>query len=468
MYLFQSKFRHRRSRNVASTIIVCFFSTLLTVCVSTPEKPKAEAATGTEQPQPRKTLADVYRGSEDAGEALKLLEQNDIDPQDVETRLVYAALLYSQNRIADARMELESLVKEHPSTAKAWFYLSLVENVNGNAEDRDKALDTAISADPDLVEALIFRGDIASAKTNWAGAEADYKHAMELNAEIVEPLVGLAWVYAKNDNLKDSLSLLDKAVAMAPEYAYALVDRSRVLISLGEYAKAEKDLGKAIELEPDVPWHYLDRARIRLQYFENYEGALFDLGNVERLDKNNFFAVVYLAGLHETERRFVLSESYYKKTLEMRPDYVWAYMPLGKFAWMRGNYIEAAKWFAKTAEEDPDFSYQLMRALSLLRAGRTKEADVELQETLRQLKQEKTAYEVVRFCIERNNDFFAVNALNKEKNKKLRERLWYYMGLMYELEGNDAGARVVYERIGPLKNAMEFDLAWAAIHGMGE
>ncbi len=151
----------------------------------------------------------------------------------------------------------------------------------------------------------------------------------------------------------------------------------------------------------------------------------------------------------------------------MRPDYIWAYMPLGKFAWMEGDYNEAAKWYQKAAAEDPDdFTFPLMAGLSMLRSDNVREADKLFSETLRMFEQGETAYEVVRFCAERNSDFYAVNALNKESNETLRERLWFYLGALYEFENNNAGASAVFQRLAERTGEMEYDLAWAALYGV--
>ncbi len=463
---------------LAAVYLVFVYVLILLGCTSTPAKPDSvmgDAEKALEEEKPRESqsaasiLQNIYVGIDDADNALKELELNDVESMDAESRLIYAILLYSRSRLDDARSELESLLNVDPAMADGWFYLALVEDLSGNQEARDKALNQAIEADENMVKALTFRGNIASAKSDWKNAEIDYNRVLALEPEEVKSLVGLAWVYAKNDKLDKALSLLDEAVRIAPAYTYAWVDRSRVNLGLGNYGRAEQDLEEAIAQEPNVPWHYLDRAKIRLRYFKNYEGALSDLENVEKRDPDNFVAMVYLAGLHDEQRRFARSESYYSKVLTMRPDYIWAFAPMGKLAWMRGKYDEAAHWFGKAAAEDTEeFSFQLMRAMSLLKAQRIKESQAEFSEALRMVEQEKTTYNVVRFCSERNSDFFAVNSLNKETNEGLRERLWFYMGAIYEIEGHNDGARAVFERISHFEGQMEYDMAWAAVNGMGE
>jgi tetratricopeptide (TPR) repeat protein len=428
----------------------------------------ADAGDGTEAANAAAVLDPIFTDSGDNEAALAALEKAGVESMDDESRLVYAILLRTEGRMDESKKQLETLVTENPGNALAWYNLALVEHTSGNTARRDEALDSAIKADPAMVDAWAFRGNLAVSRSDWAVAEASLKTALKLEPDSVESMVGLAWVMANTERTKDALPLLNRAVEIAPRYVYARVDRSRVNVALRNYNDAESDLDAAILEEPEVPWHYLDRARIRLRHFKDYEGALEDLETVERLDPGNFFALVYLAGLHDEERRFKEAREYYLKVVKQRPDYVWAYMPLGKFAYMNGDYSESAKWYSKASAEDPqEFSFTLMTALALHRSGKNSEADKMFSEALRRYKPGETAYEVVRFCSERANDYYAVNALNKETNAILRERLWYYMGAIYTIQGHVNGARAVNERIAGRIGEMEFDLAWAALNGFG-
>ena len=412
-------------------------------------------------------LDSLYAESGDSEAALDALEEAGVQDMDEESRLVYAVLLRNEGRLDESRRQLEELVSDNPDQAVAWFNLALLELGAGNEEARDEALDRALEADDSLAEAHALRGNLAIADSNWSRAESSLKKSLQYDGDNPASLVGLAWVYAKTDRLEASVALLDKAVELEPEFVYARVDRSRVNVSLGNYNDAEDDLDAAVELEPDVPWHYLDRARIRLRHFQDYGGALDDLEMVEKLDPGNFFALVYLAGLHDEQRRFSISKDYYEQVVEARSDYVWAYMPLGKFAWMEGRFRDAANWYAKAAAEDPDeFSFSLMAGLALARAGDKAAGDKILKDLARYYDSSDVEYEVIRFCLERGSDYYAVNALNKAEDETKRERLWFYLGAVYESEGNSISAQSVFERLAMRRGEPEYDLAWAALNGM--
>ena len=419
-------------------------------------------------PEAADLVGALYEDAGDSGAAIEALERQGVENMDPETRLVYAILLRNEQEYDASRDQLGIILEENPAMAEAWFNLALVEHAVQDEGARDKALDAAIDADRGYVEAYAFRGILASARSEWSAAEADFRRALELDPESVDSLAGLGWLMLRNKNLDEALSLLTRAVDLDPDNVYALVDRSRVNVALENYAAASNDLGRAIELEPDVSWHHLDRARIRFRYFNDLDGALADLTEVERLDPDNFFALVYLAGVHDQQRRFQTSMGYYRRVIEARPDYIWAYMPLGKLEWMAGDYEAAASWFAKASAEDPEeFSFAMMAGVSLLKAGRKQEASRVFSRAIRPYGPGDTVYEVIRFCADGTSDYYAINALNKETDAVLRERLWFYIGAVYDVMGNAPGARAAYERIAEKKGHMEFDMAWAALNGMG-
>jgi len=415
------------------------------------------------------TKPDAGKQIYDPDSLISDFEASGIDTLDDESRLIYSILLRNMERYEESRAQLKKLIERNQSNYMAWYNLALLEHAAGNIEMRNLAIEAAIELDDNRAELLTFRGTLAIENSNWEEAAAYLRQALEVNPDYVEALTAMAWVKAKTEHLELALTLLNRAVELDPEYIYARVDRSRINAALKNYSTAVSDLDKAIELEPDVQWHYLDRARIRLRNFLDYEGALADLETVEKLNPDNFFALVYLAGLHDEQRRFSRARAYYLRVVELRPEYFWAYMPLGKLEWMAGEYAESEKWFGRAAEKYPEnYKLQLMIAMSKFRLGKTNEADRLLLRILQTLERGKTAYEVVRFCAERNSDYYAINALNRETDEALRESLWYYMGAIYEIENNDSAAIAVFERLKTRTGRMEYDLAWAALEGMGD
>ena len=420
-----------------------------------------------EEPDIETILSSYSAGEKDAWQTLQEMEK--IEKKNPEEKLMYAIMLRNTQRLDESRQELEAILESNPEDDLAMFNMALIEHAGGNEDARDRILNRVLEMDTRISEAYALKGKIETSRSNFLAAEKNFQQALRIEPDSVESLVGLAWLKARKGKPEEALSLLDNALKLDESYAYALSDRSRVNIVLGNYNDAEDDISRAIMLEPELSWHYLDRARIRLRYFRNLEGAKEDLNRVEELDPGNFFVQVYLAGLYDEQRNFERAEYYYRRVLAQHDNYPWAYMPMGKFAWMREDFARAVVFFDRALEEDgnQDIFLRLAAAFSRRQLGKDsrKESRVQLSALLQEYKPGSVQYEVVRFCIEGGSDFFAVNALNREKDdESLRERLWFYMGWMYKLENNLAGAQAVFERLASQTGFMEYDLAQVEAH----
>ena len=98
------------------------------------------------------------------------------------------------------------------------------------------------------------RGTSYERLKNWPAAEADLKKALELVPG--EPLVlnylGYSWI-DQGINLKDGMSLIEKAVALKPDDGYVVDSLGWAHFKLGNYREAVRYLERSVELRPDDP-----------------------------------------------------------------------------------------------------------------------------------------------------------------------------------------------------------------------
>ncbi len=98
------------------------------------------------------------------------------------------------------------------------------------------------------------RGTSYERLKNWPAAEADLKKALELAPG--EPLVlnylGYSWV-DQGINLKEGMSLIEKAVALKPDDGYIVDSLGWGHFKIGNYREAVRYMERAVELRPDDP-----------------------------------------------------------------------------------------------------------------------------------------------------------------------------------------------------------------------
>ena len=109
---------------------------------------------------------------------------------------------------------------------------------------------------PDKRHWSIFysRGTCYERLKNWPAAEADLQKALELYPD--QPLalnyLGYSWV-DQNRNLKQGMSLIEKAVALKPDDGYIVDSLGWAHYKLGNFAEAVRFLERAVELKPQDP-----------------------------------------------------------------------------------------------------------------------------------------------------------------------------------------------------------------------
>ena len=92
---------------------------------------------------------------------------------------------------------------------------------------------------------------------NFAGAEAEYRRALELAPQNPDVITSLASLMSKLGRLDEAVALAQQAIALDPLRIAFHVNLALYLIALGRYDEAEAALRKAIELQPQSAQNYM-------------------------------------------------------------------------------------------------------------------------------------------------------------------------------------------------------------------
>jgi len=175
----------------------------------------------------------------------------DLDGANAEAYFVRGDSLDELGERSKAIGDLVKATELNPSHLVAHRYLGLLYR---GERDYDKAIRQAnrvLELNPNyctyyLDRAECFRGkDPSDASGN---ARKDYLKSIELDPDEVEAMVGLARLSYTQEDLPRALEWLDKALDININNHRALAYRGRVLIELGRYSEAIRDLDKAREL----------------------------------------------------------------------------------------------------------------------------------------------------------------------------------------------------------------------------
>lgn len=259
-------------------------------------------------PQPYLRLADVHMANQDkAAAAASLRKALDIKPDLQQAQRGTILLDMDGKNIPSALATAKTMQKQDPKGAVGYV---LEGDINASQKNWDAAasayqtglkqvssaelavkLHSVLAAAGKTAEAekfstkwqatqpkdaifLLYLGDGAIARKDYAGAEKLYSRVTQLQPNNAVAFNNLAWVTAQL-NKDGSIALAEKANALAPNQP-AFMDTLAVLLSdKGDYAKALELQTKVLTLQPNNPAFKLNLAKIHIK------GGKKDLAKVQ-------------------------------------------------------------------------------------------------------------------------------------------------------------------------------------------
>jgi tetratricopeptide (TPR) repeat protein len=185
-------------------------------------------------------------------------------PDDVGIRLSLAELLTRQEKIDEAKLQIEHILARDAKQAQAleaMFKLQLAH------KDWSSALATATKFGkvyPELARGDHYIGVALEAQGKVPAAIAAYRKAVNKRPDAVEPLMAIVKAYISQQQLHEAISILDDVLKRDPRNFVAQNLRGEVLLLAGNPADAEKSFSTAIELNPKLPTTYRNLGSSRL------------------------------------------------------------------------------------------------------------------------------------------------------------------------------------------------------------
>jgi serine/threonine-protein kinase len=148
--------------------------------------------------------------------------------------------------------------------AVSFDYIKTKEKEEAMAKARASAK-RALELDPNLSEAHLAQALVFELLDfNFAGAEAEYRRALELAPQNPPVINDLAILASELGRLDEAVALEQRAIALEPSRGTFHYARAHDLIALGRYDEAEAEMRKAIELQPKSAQNYFDLAIIQI------------------------------------------------------------------------------------------------------------------------------------------------------------------------------------------------------------
>ena len=169
----------------------------------------------------------------------------------VEQLLQQAKILLSKNKLNDAKIIFQDIIKVEPTNYKAHNNIGAILLKLGNLDEAEENFRKAVELNPEFVIAYYNLGIIQANLLKFKEAEKSYKKAIELKEDYVEAYSNLGSVYLKLEKLNEAEENFKKAIKFNSSFAVGHYNLAVTQEKLKKFNEAEKSYRKAIELKKD-------------------------------------------------------------------------------------------------------------------------------------------------------------------------------------------------------------------------
>jgi tetratricopeptide (TPR) repeat protein len=236
--------------------------------------------------------------------------------QDQTDRLRQARRQMALQRLDRALKEVEKVLREEPQHVDA---LLLKGEIALRRADLDGALAAWTEASrlrPEDVELRIMIGDLLLRRNDRLDdALAVYGRILQDDPGNVRIMVSMGSIHERREQWQEAATLYRAALAVDPNYVRARSSLGAVLFKIGQYAEASQELQKATELSPrDL--RSLVFAGLSQNHLGHYENALARLKEAVEVDPHS---ANQLIGVKEQLPQFTLLVALFTKAYEAAP-----------------------------------------------------------------------------------------------------------------------------------------------------
>ncbi len=376
---------------------------------------------------------------------------------DASLQYLHASLLISNGELDKAADITDTLLKKNPDDTDVLLLSAMLAKASGDTAKKSTALKRILSLDPTNSDANVELGEEQMLRRNYNQAKRYYLKGLAGDPGHEGALFGYGQVSYYTGDDEASRSSFEKILESDPENSLAYAYLGKLAAEKENYKVATEYIEKALKFDDDIYDYWLDYGQY-LRYQGDFAGAESAWRRAAELESDYFLAYAYLAGLFDEENRFDEALAMYRKVIELNPKYYFAYESLGMFAWHENDFAEVRRAFALARSmNEENVSYPLMIAAAYLKEGKTKESRELLGKAMRNKSQTSVEYAVLRLYYDQIGDQQVVQKVLNESNRNLKGKMLYYLGLFYDINGNDVLAEKYYTDVLNLNSPMFFE-----------
>lgn len=188
-----------------------------------------------------------------------------------------------------------------------------------------------------------------------AYAEALYLNRIE--PKRAEPFILQGQILSALKDRKRARAAIEKAVALAPDNAFAHIRMAMIELDDNDVSNAVKSLDRALRLDPNAKWAWLWKGIVASDYLKDVEETRRCCDKALEIDPKFDMAYYNRGWTYASDRvkRYDLAREEMRKALAVNPDYKEACYSIGMFYGYEDNYPIAKVWMDKAIALDRNF-----------------------------------------------------------------------------------------------------------------
>ncbi len=390
---------------------------------------------------------------------------------DFELRFLKASIYVSAEMLDEAEALCAELEKEDPNNVDLMSLRLAIADMRGDAKTKSSLIMKIIQKDPYNSTANVELAEQAVSKKSYSKAKELYQKALVNDPTNEAALlgVGLTDYYLENDD--EAKEVLTNLVELNPLNAQAYSYLGKLAYANREYSDAVRYVEEAISVDA-TNYDYWTDYGLYLRYVGRFDKAEEAWTHAILMQPDYFLAYVYRAGLYDEQEKIPQALDDYRKVVELNPKYYYAYESIGILALHEEDWATAREAFMKCREYNADsISYPLLVTYCYYREGNKLEAKNYSNQILRKMDRNTIEYAMLRVFHDEAGEMPLPQRIAAITNLNDRAKMYFYLGLFYDMFGGREYANSYYARVVDLNSPMffEYRLAeWSLAQGNGE
>ncbi len=412
--------------------------------------------------------------SEPLSAALDMFSQvPDSYSDDFDLQFLKAALYLSGERYAEAKAICTRLNAKNPNNTDVLSLSLAIAQAQGNSAERSKYIKALLAIDQYNSDANIAYAQDYFSRKNYKQSRLYYQKALVHDPDNQEALFGVGQTSYFLEDDEKAESVFKQMIAKDPYYAPAYAYLGKLAAASNENKVALDYAQKAVAIEPDNYDYLLDYGQYQ-RSLGQYENAIASWSHAIEIDSSYFLAYAYRAGIYDEQENYAQALEDYRMVVKLNPKYYFAYESIGILALHEEMWTEAREAFMKCYEYDLanrkndykliNISYPLMVTYCYFKEKKPMEAKKFSEKILPKLNYNVTTdskpieYWMLRVFHDQNDRGLNMpQKINAVSNTNKRGKMWFYMGLLYDMAGGVEAARQFYSEVLKLNSPMFFE-----------